>query len=123
MQLEDKPYPKIRAIKDFISHLESLNGQLWNKNIPNMVKGYFYDFDKLFKSVHPKLRKGAKVFINVSNSAYGGKICEVDKILAKIASKNGFKLEEIRVARYVNSAKKQDLEEKLRESIVVLHKK
>lgn len=120
IQLEDKPYPKLKEIKEFLQHLESLNGQLWNKNIPNMVKGYFYDFDLLFKSMKPKLKKNAKVFINVSNSAYGGKICEVDKILAKLAVKNGYKFEEIRIARHISSAKKQQLTERLRESVIVL---
>jgi len=120
IQLEDKPYPKIKEIKNFLQHLDSMNGRLWNKNIPNMVKGYFYDFDLLFKSMKPKLKKGANIFINVSNSAYGGKICEVDKILAKIAVKNGYKFKEIKIARYVNSSKQQHLTEKLRESVIVL---
>lgn len=120
IQLEDKGYPNLKEIKDFLTHLDSLNGQLWNKNIPNMVKGYFYDFDLLFKAMKPKLRKGAKIFINVSNSAYGGKICEVDKILAKLAVRNGYRFKEIKIARHVSSVKKQQLTEKLRESVIVL---
>ena len=120
IQLKDKPYPRIKEIKEFLKHLDSLNGQLWNKNIPNMVKGYFYDFDELFKNLKPKLKNNAKVFINVSNSAYGGKICEVDIILAKIAKKHGYKLKEIKVARHISSTKKQQLPEKLRESVIVL---
>lgn len=122
--LSDRNHPNIKELNLFLSHLEGLNGSLWNKNIPFMVKGYFADMEQLFKDMHPKLVLGAKVYINVSNSAYGGYICEVDTILAKIAEKNGYKSHEIRTARLVNSSKQQQilLNEKLRESVIVLEK-
>jgi len=37
----DCEYPKVPELESFMKHINSLNGQLWNKNIPNMIKGYF----------------------------------------------------------------------------------
>lgn len=125
IQLEDKPYPKVRELKDSLTHLSEMNGSLWNRNIPNMVKGYFADMKQLFIDMHPKLTKGARVYINVSNSAYGRQIIEVDTILAKIAAISGYKALEIRTARHLSSSQQQQLhlEEKLRESVILLEKK
>lgn len=124
ISLPDRKYPNIPELKEFLTHLDGLNGFLWNKNIPFMIKGYFADMDQLFKDMHPKLTPGAKLYINVSNSAYGGQICEVDTILAKIAKRTGYKPIEIRTARLINSSKQQQLQlpEKLRESVIVLEK-
>jgi len=122
--LEDKVSPKIPELQFFLNHLAALNGSLWNKNIPFMVKGYFADMNQLFIDMHSKLTPGAKVYINVSNSAYGGQICEVDTILAKIANKVGYKALEIRTARLLSSSHQQQFQlfEKLRESVIVLER-
>ena len=87
-----------------------------------MIKGYFYDIQNILRDVKSKLTMGAKMYINVSNSAYGGRICEVDLIISKIAQNLGYKLIEIRLARYIKSSSQQELNEKIRESIIVLEK-
>ena len=120
IKLPDTSYPQIEDITTFISHLEGLNGSLWNRNIPNMIKGYFNDMEQIFLILKNKVKRDGKIYLNVSNSAYGGIICEVDTILAKIAESNGFTIEEIRIARHINSSKQQNLKEKLRESILVI---
>lgn len=122
--LPERRYPNIQELNKFIKHLNGLNGSLWNKSIPLMIKGYFADMEQLLKDMYHKLTIGAKVYINISNSAYGGQIIEVDTILAKIAKKQGYRANEIRTARLINSSKQQQqqLEEKLRESIIVLEK-
>ncbi|WP_288879761.1 DNA methyltransferase [Pedobacter panaciterrae] len=117
----DSISPNIQELNEFLTHLETI-GTLWNKNIPNMIKGYFSDMESIFENLHPKLKEGAMVYINVSNSAYGNKICEVDTILAKIAETKGYEAQEIRTARYINSSKQQEIASKLRESVIVLKK-
>ena len=121
--LDDFVPPDNRTLSRYLEHIAKMNGSLWNKNIPNMIKGYFHDMHTLFRDLRPKLKKGASVYINVSNSAYGGKICEVDKILSELAENNGFITKEIRIARYIGSSRQQNLNEKLRESIIVLKAK
>jgi DNA modification methylase len=124
VQLEHKNSPNIPELNRFLRHLARMNGSLWNKNIPNMVKGYFADMNQLLTDMHPKLRPGAMIYINVSNSAYVGQIIEVDTILAKMSESLGFKAHEIRTARHVNSSNQQQLQldERLRESVIVLEK-
>ncbi len=117
---EDCEYPKISELGLFMKHLHTLNGTLWNKNIPNMVKGYFADMDGMLSGLRPKIKKGAKLYINVANSAYGNKICEVDVIIAKIARQIGYTPIEIREVRHVKSSRQQKEVDKLRESIIVL---
>lgn len=119
---EDQKYPNIKELKNYIKLLENMNGKLWNKNIPNMVKGYFNDIETVLTKLNPKLKVGAKLYINVSNSAYGGHVCEVDKLIALIAETIGYKTLEIRITRYNRSSSQQKLKNKIRESIVVLKK-
>jgi len=87
-----------------------------------MINGYFIDMDNILNSMFGVLKTNGKAYINVSNSAYAGKICKVDTILSELAEKQGFKVEEIRVARYINSSGKQKLNGKLRESVIVIRK-
>lgn len=119
---EDSVYPEVKELEQFMRHINGLNGQLWNKNIPNMIKGYFADMHGLFNDMKPKLKKGARLYINVANSAYGNMVCEVDVILSEIARQIGYTPIEIREVRQVKSSRQQKEVDKLRESIIVLEK-
>ncbi len=117
---EDCEYPNVKELEIFIKHINSLNGQLWNKNIPNMIKGYFADMHGMLQDLKSKLKNGAMLYINVANSAYGNKVCEVDVIIAEIAQQIGYSPVEIREVRHVKSSRQQKEVDKLRESIIVL---
>lgn len=117
---EDCEYPNIEELEIFMKHINSLNGQLWNRNIPNMIKGYFADMQGMLRDLSSKLKKGAMLYINVANSAYGNKVCEVDVIIAEIARQVGYSPIEIREVRHVKSSRQQKEVNKLRESIIVL---
>ncbi len=112
-----------------VKHIvESLRGEnLWNKGIPNMIIGYFADMDEILKKVYGKMKSGSKMFLNVANSAYYGKEIPTDVILAKICEDIGFKLEEIRIARFLKTSWQQingangDMRG-MRESVIVLRK-
>jgi DNA modification methylase len=116
----DCEYPKVKELDRFIKHINSLKDQLWNRNIPNMIKGYFADMQGMLKDLKAKLKKKAMLYINVANSAYGNKVCEVDIIIAEIARQNGYSPIEIREVRQVKSSRQQKEVSKLRESIIVL---
>lgn len=119
IKLPDVPYPSIPQLKTFIKHIEKQEN-LWNKNLPNMMKGYFNDMQKLLEGIRPKLKKGGRVYINVSNSAYYNKQIEVDVVLANTAKKLGYRVPEIRIARWINPSGQQKEVGKIRESIIVL---
>ncbi len=121
LPLPNVPYPSIPKLRTFVEHLERQK-VLWNKNLPNMVKGYFNDMSKLFESVKSKLKKGGRMYINVSNSAYYSRQIEVDKVLSDIALRIGFRVPEIRIARWINPSGQQKNVGKIRESIIVIEK-
>lgn len=123
IQLPKVDFPQVEELEIAVNYLESSEANLWNQNIPNMVRGYFKDIQNLLIDLKPKLNPNAKLYINVSNSAYSNHIIEVDIIIAKAAELIGYKCEEIRIARPIKTssqqAKKMNIE-RMRESIIVL---
>lgn len=112
---------------DTIAHLIS-SFNIWNKNIPDMVRGYFDDMELLLKRVYSMLREGGKCYIVVANSAYKGILVPTDMLLADIAVNLGYKYRTIQVARKIRSSSQQmkglyeTYDNLMRESIVILEK-
>lgn len=102
--------------------------KLWDKRIPDAVRGYFIDMRSVLEGLHTVLKPSAKCVIVVGNSAYGGVIVPTDAVLAKIAASIGFNVDKLAVARSLTTSSQQrqylqGREEYLRESILVLSKK
>jgi hypothetical protein len=99
---------------------------LWNKNIPGMVKGYFDDITNLLRSLYPKLTTDGSIHIVVANSVYKGVIVPTDLLIASIAGKIGFNVDSIIKARRIRSSSQQLVEirhnELMRESIIHIRK-
>ncbi|MBC1470253.1 site-specific DNA-methyltransferase [Listeria welshimeri] len=79
----------------------------WNDEIVLMVKAYFEDMKQIFEALYLKVKKGKKVYFNVSNSAYYGVLINTLEICSSIAESIGFEVEEIREARYLKSSPQQ----------------
>lgn len=95
--------------------------------MPNMLCGYFCDMGKVLEQLYKALNEGGSCYIVVDQSAYVGVIVPTDVILADIAQKYGFKVEEIVVCRKANTSGQQlkaypYLGQTLRESIICLKK-
>jgi DNA modification methylase len=101
---------------------------LWNKNIPYMIRGYFDDMTKLLKNIYYVSKPGAEVHIIVANSGYKGILVPTDLLLADIAVQIGYECIKIVYARKIRSSSQQMqfIQDKyknlMRESIVVLRK-
>ncbi len=97
---------------------------IWNKNIPDMLRGYFDDTYKLLKNIKTVLVKDAKCFIVVANSGYKGILVPTDLLIAEIATSLGFKVNQIYYARKIRSSSQQmkelhlEYENLMRESII-----
>jgi len=109
--------------------LESMAGRdLWNKNIPGMIRTYFSDLSFVCERMRMIVRPGGKAWIVVSTSAYAGVEVPVDLILADIASKAGWKLAGIYVLRQLRAAGQywntlgKGARPPLRESLIVLER-
>jgi len=112
-------------IENLISLFDHEN--LWSKNIPHVVRGYFDDFHTLLQKLHKQTIKGGSIGIVVGNSAYSGVIIPSDIIIAEIAREVGFKIMNISVARHLTTSSQQKMKLEtlnyyLRESIVLLQK-
>jgi DNA modification methylase len=100
---------------------------LWNKNIPDMVAGYFDDMTGVLRRTFEVLKPGGASAIVVANSSYQGLIVPTDLLLAKIAKEIGFKVERIIKARTIRGssqhmARQSMFEGLMRESIIILRK-
>jgi hypothetical protein len=101
---------------------------LWNKNIPDMIRGYFDDMTDILQNIFEVSKPGAEVHIIVANSGYKGILVPTDLLLAEIAREIGFDCDSITYARKIRSSSQQmklieeTYQDLMRESIVVLRK-
>ncbi|SHM99216.1 Methyltransferase domain-containing protein [Anaerosporobacter mobilis DSM 15930] len=96
---------------------------MWNDSIIDMVRLYFVDMKSIFSVLYKKIRTGGKIYFNVSNSAYYGVMINTLEICASIAENEGFKVIEIRKARYLKTSPQQKNEvDKLLEGVIVIEK-
>lgn len=105
-------FKRISENKEFLMH----------KNIPDMITAYFEDMQYILKDLKEKAAKNASLWFVVSTSAYANEHIPVDLILADIATKEGWKLQEIGVLREIQKRRTKyspDIN-KLRESVVIL---
>ena len=113
---------KVNTIADFISTYN-----IWNKRIPDMVKGYFDDMHEIIRRSFELSRDGALCAIVVANSGYKGVVIPTDLLLADIASSIGYTVDKIIHARDIRSSSQQMAELRaegglMRESIILLRK-
>ena len=100
---------------------------LWNKNIPDMVAGYFDDMTGVLRRTFEVLKTGGASVVVVANSSYQGLIVPTDLLLAKIATNVGFKVEKIIKARTIRGssqhmARQSNFIGLMRESVIILRK-
>nr|WP_305142200.1 hypothetical protein [uncultured Acetatifactor sp.] len=114
---------------DFLQKtLESLEkaaekAERWNDSIIDMIRLYFVDMQTIYQVLYTKMKKGGRIYFNVSNSAYYNILIDTLEICAEISESVGFKVLEIRDARYLNASPQQkDAVGKLLEGVIVLEK-
>jgi hypothetical protein len=118
----EKYYDKADIISSLIGTYN-----IWNKNIPDMIRGYFDDMRKVLSRLFTLLQDGGYCSIIVGNSSYKGIIVPTDLLLADTAQFLGFKVVKIISARHMRTSSQQmvDLKEQVdlvRESIIILQK-
>lgn len=118
-----------REINNEIPKKEAKTGKRDGRTrlMPNMIRGYFTDMDKVLKEIYDALYTGGTCYIVVDQSAYVGVIIPTDTILALLAERTGFIVEKISVCRKAATSGQQlkhypYLKNTLRESIVCLRK-
>lgn len=101
----------------------SLGEKVWNNSIIDMVRLYFVDMQTIFSALYRKIKVGGRIYFNVSNSAYFNILINTLEICASIAEQSGFKVLEIRKARYLKtSPQQQETVGKLLEGVLILER-
>lgn len=97
--------------------------ELWNSSIIDMIRLYFVDMQKIFNVLYRKLKKGGRIYFNVSNSAYFNVLVNTLEICASIAENEGYTVVEIRKARNLKTSPQQkEIIGSLLEGVIVLVK-
>jgi DNA modification methylase len=115
--------PSVNIVAEMIS---SFN--IWNKNIPDMVKGYFDDMQDTLNRLQELMVPHSKCYIVVANSGYRGVLVPTDLLISEIAEKTGLVFKEIIFARKIRASSQQmkelhgEYDNLMRESIIVLEK-
>jgi DNA methylase len=119
-QYEADDYDEPKEIARLLKRMEE-NGTN-NRQVPDMLKGYFEDMHLSLKQMKSKLARKGKIALVVSNVRFSGVNIPVDTLLAKIGLKIGLKSASIWTARKRGNSAQQmrDYSRKTsRESIVV----
>ena len=109
------------------SVLKSMEGRpLWDRRLPSMIQSYFADMAVIFREAKRNVRRGGEAWIVIGTSAYAGVEIPVDLILADVASRGGWNLENVFVLRRLRAAGQHfakctaGLLPSLRESLIIL---
>jgi hypothetical protein len=94
--------PSVNLISDLISCFN-----IWNKNIPDMLRGYFDDMQKILTAIYRATTIGGRAYIVVGNSSYKGIIVPTDLLLSEIAENIGFEVEPLLFARSLRASSQQ----------------
>lgn len=114
--------------EELTSLIEAIDeSELWNSNIPDMLRGYFFDMRTVLEKMYEKMRDEGEIHIVVSNSSYGNVVIPTDLIIAKIADNLNYEVQEITVARKMVTSSQQytelgDMNDYMRESIISIRK-
>ena len=122
---KDKACIDNRYLRSTLEELEtaSRKTKIWNNSIIDMIRLYFVDIQKIFKIIYKKLKKGGKIYFNVSNSAYFNVLINTLEICASIAEGEGYTVKEIRKARNLKTSPQQkDIIKSLLEGVIILEK-
>lgn len=121
----DQTNLNIASLQALLSKLSkaSSTSEVWNTSIVDMVRLYFVDIFRIFSSLEKKLKKGGKIYFNVSNSAYFNILVDTIEITCDIAQSVGLSVIEIRKARMLNPSPQQKKSVgKLLEAVIVIEK-
>lgn len=121
----------INTNKNLLELLEHIDlDKLWDKRIPQMLKGYFRDMEKVLLDLFDVIQENGYVVIVIANSAYGNIVIPSDLLVAEMAKKIGFRNIKLVEARKTNTSSQQMklFKEKgvdtdlIRESLIYLQK-
>lgn len=110
------------AVMDTVLELQAIRGNLWNRNIPEMIAYYFDDLHSIFQEFKRILRIGQHAVVAIGDSRYGGKLIDVATLLAAEIRPLGFELREGRAMRSMRASSQHGGDFTLREHCLVFER-
>ncbi|WP_168879729.1 hypothetical protein [Rhizobium sp. P28RR-XV] len=108
-----------RTMADLIAR----RAEMWDKNIPDMVRAYFDDLVTILTALHGKIATDGSVMMVVGDSRYAGVAIDVGRILVELARDIGFDLVDLSSMRSMRSSAQQGGTYDLDETLVHLIKR
>lgn len=112
--------PSPTRLSSALQKIEEVGERLWDKRIPGMLSTYFFEMNCLLSKLKAKKKPGARVWMVVGNSQYGGVEIETGQILAELAQNLGFEVVGTEICRRMRNSPQQGGSPRLGETIIVL---
>ena len=107
-------------LAEVIGRLNEKRSELWHRDIPAMIGGYFFDLLEILKGLRNKLSPHGRVYMVVGDSQYAGVLIPVGSILSEIANSLGYDVMEVSATRSMRSSAQQGGDSVLPETLLVL---
>lgn len=115
--------PQTPTMLKTMRKLETVRSKLWNRNLVDMVGGYFGDLSVLLEGCARQLRTRGQAWFVVGDSQYGGVHIKVADILAEIGERCGMTVVQRKPFRSMRLSPQQGGSQRLAESLVVFSKR
>jgi hypothetical protein len=109
-----------RTLARALAELECRRPELWNADIPAMVRAYFEDLLVVLASARRALSSRGQVMLVVGDSRYAGVVIDVAKIIGELAHTAGLRKVRSRAVRSMRSSAQQGGAYDLRERLLTL---
>lgn len=102
--------PVLDVVEPYLKELEPV---AYDKRIPIMVAGYFYDMDKVIERLSCALKNNGYFIMDIGDSQFAGIHIPTHEILVKLCEKHGFVLYEQEILRERHSKNGMALSQRL----------
>lgn len=107
------------SLRECYKQLCEVRGQLWNKDLPEMVPAYFDDMRLIITGLSERLAPGGRMYVVVGDSRYANVDVPVAKILTEQARALGMTVVTVESMRSMRASPQQGGREELAESLLV----
>lgn len=102
--------------------LKEKRAQLWNRNIPEMLGGYFADMLTVLDRLYNAIISRGSVWIVVGDSQYAGIQIQTARVLSELTQGQGWRVSTFEPFRAMRSSAQQGGRPQLAETLLVLNK-
>jgi len=114
---------KSDRVDQIVKQLKKNRDQLWDQNIPAMVRMYFEDLFVIFCHLQRILPIGHHAIVAIGDSQYAGVLIDVSDVLPEVASQAGFAVSSIGEIRSMRASSQHGGKFDLSEHCIVFERR